>query len=120
VHHKPSAMCKKYSAEHNNGISVGFIKPSECRMAGEHIVLLRLLCLCNALKATVTSKEFIDLKAVKDASDIIMLDDLSLPCVMRPNACSLSSRSKKTCHGQVVLLHAPDRCHATKMVGLVG
>jgi hypothetical protein len=68
-------MFKNYSAEHNNGISVGFIKPSECRMAGEHIALLCLLHLHNALKATVTSKEFIDLKAFKDVSDIIMLDD---------------------------------------------
>jgi hypothetical protein len=75
VRHKPSAMFKKYSAEHNNGRSIGFIKPSECRMAGEHIALLRLLRLRNALKATVTSKEFIDLKAFKDASEIVIMDD---------------------------------------------
>ena len=68
-------MFKKYSAEHNNGRSLGFIKPSECRMAGEHIALLRLLRLRNALKATVTSKEFIDLKAFKDAAEIVMTDD---------------------------------------------
>jgi hypothetical protein len=75
VRHKPSAMFKKYSAEHNNSRSIGFIKPSECRMAGEHIALLCLLRLCSALKATVTSKEFIDLKAFKDASEIVMMDD---------------------------------------------
>ncbi len=40
VCHKPSAMFKKYLREHNNGIPLGFIKPSECRMAGEHIALL--------------------------------------------------------------------------------
>jgi hypothetical protein len=61
VHHKPSAMFKEYSRQHNNGISLGFIKSSECRMAGEHISLLRLLRLRNALKVTVTSKEFTDL-----------------------------------------------------------
>ena len=44
-------------------------------MAGEHIALLRLLRLHNALKATMTSKEFIDLKAFKDASEIVMMDD---------------------------------------------
>ena len=41
--HKPSAMFKHYSKIHINGVCVGFIKPSECRMAGEHISLLRLL-----------------------------------------------------------------------------
>jgi len=68
-------MFKKYSAKHNNGRSIGFIKPSECRMAGEHIALLCLLSLHSALKATVTSKEFIDLKAFKDASEIVVMDD---------------------------------------------
>ena len=61
VHHKPSEIFKKYSAEHNNGKTVGFIKPSEC--------------LQNALKVNVTSKEFIDLEAFKDASEIVMMDD---------------------------------------------
>ncbi len=75
VRHKPLAMFKKYSKQHNNGIPLGFIKSSECRMAGEHIALLRLLRLRNALKATVTSKEFMDLKSFKDASDIVMCDD---------------------------------------------
>jgi hypothetical protein len=75
VRHKPSAMFKKYSRQHNNGIPLGFIKSSECRMAGEHIALLRLLCLQNALKATVTSKEFTDLRVFKDASDIDLCDD---------------------------------------------
>ena len=44
-------------------------------MAGEHIALLRLLRLRNALKATVTLKEFMDLKVFKDASDIVLCDD---------------------------------------------
>ena len=44
-------------------------------MAGEHIALLCLLRLRNALKATVTSKEFVDLKVFKSASDIILCDD---------------------------------------------
>ena len=75
VRHKPLAMFKKYSKQHNNGIPLGFIKSSECRMAGEHIALLRLLRLRNAIKATVTSKEFMDLKSFKDASDIVLFDD---------------------------------------------
>jgi hypothetical protein len=43
VRHKPSAMFKKYSKQHSNGIPLGFIKSLECKMAGEHIALLRLL-----------------------------------------------------------------------------
>ena len=30
VRHKPAAMFKKYSQEHNKGIPLGFIKPSDC------------------------------------------------------------------------------------------
>ena len=44
-------------------------------MAGEQIALLCLLHLRNALKATVTSKEFVDLKVFKRASDIILCDN---------------------------------------------
>ena len=31
VRHSPSAMFKTYSKQHNNGVGLGFIKPSECR-----------------------------------------------------------------------------------------
>jgi hypothetical protein len=30
VRHSPSAMFKKYSRQHNHGVHLGFIKPSEC------------------------------------------------------------------------------------------
>jgi hypothetical protein len=40
VRHSPSAMFKKYSCQHNHGVYLGFIKPSECWMAGEHIAIL--------------------------------------------------------------------------------
>ncbi len=40
VRHSPSAMFKKYSCQHNHGVYPGFIKPSKCRMAGEHIAIL--------------------------------------------------------------------------------
>jgi hypothetical protein len=68
-------MFKKYSKQHNNGIPLGLIKSSECRMTGEHTTLIRLLRLRNALKATVTSKDFIDLQVFKDASNIVLCDD---------------------------------------------
>ena len=38
--HLPAAMFKTNSRQHNNGINIGFIKSSECQMAGEHIALL--------------------------------------------------------------------------------
>jgi hypothetical protein len=41
--HLPHAMFHKYSKAHNRGISVGFIKLPECRLAGEHIALCRIL-----------------------------------------------------------------------------
>ncbi len=40
VRHSPSAMFKKYSHQHNHGVDLGFVKPSECWMAGEHIAIL--------------------------------------------------------------------------------
>jgi hypothetical protein len=40
VRHSPSAMFKKYSRQHNHGVHLGFIKPPECCMAGEHIAIL--------------------------------------------------------------------------------
>jgi hypothetical protein len=40
---------------HNNRIYIGFLKISECRMAGELIGLLRLLRLRDILRATIAS-----------------------------------------------------------------
>ena len=71
VRHVPSAIFKEHSRKHNGGVNLGFIKPSECRMAGEHIALLRLLRLKEALKSTVTSPEFLELKDFKAAAAII-------------------------------------------------
>ncbi len=72
VRHSPKAMFETYSRQHNNGIYLGFIKPLECRMAGEHIVLLCLLRLKNALRSTIMSKEFIDLRIFHADCTIIM------------------------------------------------
>mmetsp|Transcript_1214 Transcript_1214/g.2749 ORF Transcript_1214/g.2749 Transcript_1214/m.2749 type:complete len:180 (+) Transcript_1214:2050-2589(+) len=35
VHHSEHSMFKECSREHSNGIPLGFVKPSECRMVGE-------------------------------------------------------------------------------------
>ncbi len=59
--HDPHAIFKKHSIMHNNCIYIGFIKISECRMAGELIGLLRLLRLRDILRATIASKEFKDI-----------------------------------------------------------
>ena len=44
-------------------------------MAGEHIALLRLLRLKTALRATITSKEFVDLRVFPKQTTILMSDD---------------------------------------------
>jgi hypothetical protein len=59
-------MFRKYTRKHNKGIFVGFIKPSECQMGGENISLLRLLCLKDALRSTINSKEFLNLNNFKE------------------------------------------------------
>ena len=58
--HGPHAIFKKHSMIHNNNVYIGFIKISECRMAGELIGLLRLLRLREIIKSTIASKEFQD------------------------------------------------------------
>ena len=64
-------MFKKYSHAHNKGVYIGFNKPSECRMAGEHIALLRLVRLKDALRGTITSKEFLDLRAFHTITSVL-------------------------------------------------
>ena len=58
VRHSPAAMFAKHSKEANNGVSLGFIKPVETRMAKEMIALLRLNRLRNPLVSTTCSTEF--------------------------------------------------------------
>jgi len=60
--------------KHNEGIFVGFIKPSECRMGGELISLLRLLRLKDALRSTINSKEFLDLNNFKEECCVLNND----------------------------------------------
>ena len=61
--HGPHAIFKKHSLMQNNNVHIGFIKISECSMAGELIYLLRLLRLRDILHATIASKEFQDSRA---------------------------------------------------------
>ncbi len=77
MRHAPSAIFKEHSRRHNGGINLGFIKPSECRMAGEQISLLRLLRLKlkNALKSMVTSAEFLELNDFKATAAVIGNDN---------------------------------------------
>jgi hypothetical protein len=58
--HGPHAIFKKHSMIHNKNTYVGFIKISECWMAGELIGLLCQLRLRHILRATILSKEFQD------------------------------------------------------------
>ena len=73
--HLPAAMFKAHSKRHNNGVNIGFIKSSECRMAGEHIALLRLLSLKDALQSTITSPEFIHMNQFKSTAAVLMREE---------------------------------------------
>ena len=68
-------MFRRYTRKHNKGIYVGFIKPSECRMGGELISLLRLLRLKDALRSTINSKEFLDLNNFKEECCVLNNDN---------------------------------------------
>ncbi len=63
---------------HNNGIFLGFTKPSECQMMGEQIALTCLLCLRDALKSTINSKEFMDLNNFKPETFVLNSDNFWL------------------------------------------
>ena len=71
-------MFKHYTKIHNNGIFLGFTKPSECRMAGEQIALTCLLRLRDALKSTINSKEFMDLNNFKPETFVLNSDNFWL------------------------------------------
>ncbi len=71
-------MFKHYTKIHNNGIFLGFSKPSECRMAGEQIALTHLLRLRDALKSTINSKEFMDLNNFKPETFVLNSDNFWL------------------------------------------
>ncbi len=75
THHGPHAIVKKHSIVHNNGIYIGFIKISECHMAGKLIGLLRLLRLRNILRATIASKEFKEIWEKTFQREIIVLEN---------------------------------------------
>ena len=70
-----TAIFNKYSKKHNRGIRVGFIKPSECRMGGYQIALLRVLRLKDALQATVTSTEFKNMKQFAAIAYVLLQDE---------------------------------------------
>ncbi len=68
-------MFHKYSNAHNHGISVGFIKSFECRMAGKHIALCWILQLQDALHAAINLVEFIELRNFKQEMSVVQLEE---------------------------------------------
>jgi hypothetical protein len=64
--HAPHAIFKRFTKLHNHGLHLGFIKDTEVRMGGAHIVICWLLQLKNALQATINSPEFIALRQFKE------------------------------------------------------
>ena len=74
--HASTAMFKEHTKRFFNGISLTFIKPSDTRMGGEMIGLLRLLRLRDALVSTTVSSEFRGLNIEKEFCSIVQLDKL--------------------------------------------
>ena len=74
--HKTKAMFDLCSRKHNNGRVLGFVKPSECRMGGEEIALLRVLRLRPALQECVSSREFLALNEFQEVAYVILLDSV--------------------------------------------
>ena len=72
--HATTCMFEAASKKHNGGKYIGFINPSECRMGGAQICLLRLLRLKDVLREVVNSRQFLDLKLHKAEAYIIKLD----------------------------------------------
>jgi hypothetical protein len=75
THHGPHAIFKKHSIVHNNGIYIGFIKISECRMARKLIGLFCLLRLRNILRVTIASKEFKEIWEKTFQREVIVLEN---------------------------------------------
>ena len=69
-------MFDQCSLKHNNGRSLGFVLPSECRMGGEEIALLRVLRLQPALQECVSSREFLALNEFQEVAYVILLDSV--------------------------------------------
>jgi len=83
--HAPYSYFQKYSRQHNNGRKIGLIWASDTRMGGHVIALLWMLRLKDALKQTVTSREFASLKVTS----------IDIPC-----SCKMYSRT----HPPLVML----------------
>jgi hypothetical protein len=73
--HGPRAIFKKHSIMHNNRIHIGFIKISECCMAGELIRLDHLLRLRDILRATIASKKFKDIWEKTFWREVVVLEN---------------------------------------------
>jgi hypothetical protein len=72
THHAPYAVFSKASKTHNNGMKLEFIKPSDCKMWGKAIQLLRVLHLKDALTECVASKAFRDLKPFAIVGEVLL------------------------------------------------
>jgi len=60
--HAPYAIFSKYSKQHNQGKKIGLIRAADTRMGGHVLVLIRMIRLHAALRNTVTSREYLELK----------------------------------------------------------
>ena len=56
-HHGPYTIFQKHAKQYNDGRSIGLIQPSDVRMAGYFIALLRFCCLYPAVVSSLNSIE---------------------------------------------------------------
>ena len=75
AHHAPHALFVRVSKMHNNGRLVLFIKPSECRMGGAALQLLRVMRLKDTLAECMTSKLFLEMRKFHFLSDVAKSDE---------------------------------------------
>lgn len=71
VRHAAHAVFRKISKVHNNGKTLLFIEPSECRMGGEALQLLRVLRLKDTIMEATMSKVFVEEKKFHFIREIV-------------------------------------------------
>ena len=74
--HSPYGIFHKHTRNHNEGRDIGLIRAAGTRMAGNAIVLLRLLRLKPALISTITSPDFLQFKLQAALCKLLLSDKM--------------------------------------------
>ncbi len=71
VRHAPHAVFRKISKVHTYGKTLLLIEPSECRMGGEALKLIRVLLLKDIIMEATMSKVFVEEKKFHFIREIV-------------------------------------------------